>query len=67
MNVIRHRLFNPALFLLLFAGAFTFDGLHMSWLWAGEPGVAAALLLASALCWVLLWRSLHKHLRVRGS
>lgn len=63
MRIVEHRLFNPAVFLMLFAGAFTFDGQHASWLWAREPGVAVALWLASGLCWGLLWWSLHQRPR----
>lgn len=54
MTPTAKKLLAPALFLTLFAGAFTFGPDGLSWFWAGQPGVAVLLAVAAVAMWILL-------------
>lgn len=55
------KLLAPALSLSLLAVAFTFDQHGIHWFWSGQPGVAVALAVGSALCWGLMGWPPGKH------
>jgi hypothetical protein len=57
LPVYKSKYFVPALATLLFAATFTFSGEGPRWLWADQPLVAAALVMTSAIFWVLLMAS----------
>ena len=52
------KLLCPAVFLSLFALAFTFGPEGVAWFWAKQPPVAFVLAAGAAVCWVLVLASL---------
>ncbi len=60
MPIYKHKLFVPALFLILLSVLFKFDSESLSWFWIEQPLVGGVLAATSLTLWGILFATRNK-------
>ena len=60
MPIYKHKLFSPALFLMLLSITFKFDSESIGWFWSEQPVVGIMLAATSVVLWSILLATRNK-------